>query len=362
MNDFILEQYDENQEIYLKISQLVESKLNEIVESLGIDVNIVKSRIKAKDSLSKKLELKPSKYKSIFDLTDIVGSRIVTYYKNDADKIAARVIANFDVDWENSIDKSKLYSVNQFGYLSMHFIVRIPKTMFFEEGMEMINEIRSEIQIRTNLQHTWAAIFHDTGYKSDIEIPLSIQRKFSRLAGLLEMADDEFQSIRDSLAEYRRMISSVVKSGKYDDIELTKDSFEAYVSGGAFNELTNKIASINSMEVQQVPLHGFLKIFKYFEFKTLKDLDDFVKQNSEEAYKLSLLQFSDTDIDIITDATAPLSLCSVYILKSGYGYMELKNMFDVIFGNRRSNTSLSQKLYQYGVTLGLAKDLNKVEA
>ena len=48
-----------------------------------------------------------------------------------------------------------------------------------------------EIQIRTVMQHAWAEIEHDLGYKSKEDIPDKYRRQFSILAGLIELADDK---------------------------------------------------------------------------------------------------------------------------------------------------------------------------
>ena len=353
--ELLLSQYLENLPTYKELSRIVLEKLNDFAADFGSKINSVEGRIKALDSLTHKLELKGSKYKSIFDVTDIVGARIVTFYSTDIDKFAAKVEQTFNVDWDNSQDKRKIYSVNQFGYMSVHYICTLPKELHEDEKYPLLNEIKFEIQLRSVLQHAWASIEHDTGYKSDVEIPNEYLRSLNRLASLLELADQSFCDLRDSLEDYRRRIKQVVSNGKFDEIELNGDTFNIYIEKGGFQRLNKKIATINNMEIQEVSLNDFLQVFKTFGFKTLKDLDDFIKEYSNIAYEFCVRQFDGKDIDIISNVTGPLSLCIVYVLSKDMGETIVKRLLDAIYGERKSNINLSKKLTNIGRSMGLTK-------
>jgi hypothetical protein len=67
-----------------------------------------------------------------------------------------------------------------------------------------------EIQIRSILQHAWAEIEHDLGYKSQTATPYDARRGFSRLAGLLEITDIEFRKLRDDLQPSRSLVPNPV--------------------------------------------------------------------------------------------------------------------------------------------------------
>ena len=114
--------------------------------------------------------------------------------------------------------------------------------------------IKCEIQIRTVLQHAWAEIEHDLGYKSEIDIPKDIRRSFSRLAGLLEVADKEFQEIRDFLETYREKVEAEI-SEKSDygtpDCELDAVVLEAVLKTKPnFQELNRRIGEIAGMKIR----------------------------------------------------------------------------------------------------------------
>ena len=352
----LLEEYKSNLPIYEEIRKIVIDKLNEFSVDFNTLINSITSRIKAEDSLQKKLELKGNKYQTILDVTDIVGARIVTFYSDDIDKFAAKIEQTFDIDFDNSIDKRKLFNIDQFGYMSVHYICTIPKEMYFDKDHPEINEIRFEIQIRSVLQHAWATIEHDTGYKSDVEIPKEYLRALNRLASLLELADESFCEIRNSLEDYRRRVRQVVSSGNFADVDLNIDTLNMYIENGGFQVLNKRIATINNMEIQDANINIFLNVFKAFRFKTLKDLDDFIKDYSDLAYEFSIRQFDGKDIDIITSIAGPLSLSIVFIAKNGMGEPIVNRLLDLVYGERKSNAKLASKIMQICRSMGLTKD------
>ena len=351
----LLEEYKENLPLYEKIRDIVLEKLEGYSNDFKAHVNSIGTRIKTLESLTGKLALKGAKYATIFDVTDIVGARIVTFYSDDVDKFAAKIEQCFDIDWENTTDKRKLFNIDQFGYMSVHYICRIPKEMYFDKDNPLINDIRFEIQIRSVLQHAWATIEHDTGYKSDVEIPKEYLRALNRLASLLELADESFCEIKNSLEDYRRRVRQVVSSGNFAEAELNGDTFRMYTENGGFDGLNRRIATINNMEIQDAPIDGFVKVFKSFGFKTLKDVDDFVKEYSDMAYEFSIRQFDGKDIDIITYVAGPLALSIVYIISKGMGEPIVKTLLDHIYGPRKSNEKQAFRLVEIGRTMGLAK-------
>ena len=237
-----MQQYKERRHIFERMDMLVFDKLRWTFQENGLYINSIEHRIKTEKSLRGKLELKGAKYKTLDDITDILGVRIITFYTDDVDKVAAIVKHVFDVDWRESVDKRKLHQLDSFGYNSLHYICRIPKSLISDYQMPELNEYRFEIQMRTALQHVWSTIEHDTGYKGDVRIPKEYRRQFSRLAGMLELIDDEFSRLRTTLTDYRRRIQSLVASGKLDEVPLDEASFRSYLSMKPFDQLNQRIA------------------------------------------------------------------------------------------------------------------------
>ena len=315
----LIEDYRELLPKYRLLQQVVMRKLGEMVKNAGIELNAMESRIKAERSLAGKLERKGNKYQSIYDITDIFGCRIITFYNEDVDRIASMAETLFEVDWSNSIDKRKMHQYDSFGYNSLHYICRLPKQLYYNEENPELNQIPFELQMRTALQHVWSAIQHDIGYKSDIETPLEYHRNLSRLAGILELADNEFSRIRTDISDYRRRMESLVKDGKLEEVLLDGDTFKTYINLQPFDKLNKQIAAITQAELHPASPMPYLPLLRALKMNTLGDIERMINENYEDAYQLALFQLGSTDIDILSSNIGLQNLCIVHILKMTEG-------------------------------------------
>jgi ppGpp synthetase/RelA/SpoT-type nucleotidyltranferase len=131
-------------------------------------------------------------------MTDLVGVRVVTYYASDVDTIVARLKASLELhpDRRKSPDKRVELDVREFGYRSVHLVVR-------GQGGQLTRHpiLRGrwfEVQVRSILEHSWAEIEHEIVYKSGATRDDAITRRFSSMAAVLEMVDDGFEDLREA--------------------------------------------------------------------------------------------------------------------------------------------------------------------
>lgn len=349
----ILDEYREAIPVFRKIQVIASEAIKAMVKENGIYITAFETRIKEEKSLAGKLELKGHKYSSLSDITDILGMRVITFYNDEVDKISAIVDNMFDIDWENSVDKRRMHEIDSFGYNSLHYICRIPRNMFHDPEHPEINEYRFEVQMRTALQHVWSTINHDIGYKSGLEIPKEYLRSINCLAGLLEMADNQFGQIRTSINEYRRKVESLVKGGRFEEVLLDGDSFKSYLSLNPFDKLTNKIAAVNQAEIYTTSLMPYLEVLKDIGFRTLKDIEDLIRDFSDDAYKLAVHQIGKTDIDIVASSIAIQNLIFAFILRKGKGEDGLRKMFDTLEGESDYNKIRAHRILESAEKLKL---------
>ena len=339
--ELLLQEFRDKRQELMQLDNHVFELISQTLKQQEIELNSIEHRIKTEESLAGKLERKGEKYHQLSDITDLIGLRIVTFYTDDVDKVAAIISQLFDIDWSNSVDKRKLHDLNSFGYNSLHYICNLHEGSF-----------PFEIQIRTALQHTWSAIEHDIGYKGAVKLPPQYRRQFSRLAGMLELADDEFSRLRTTMTEYRRQIQTLVKSGNLSDVVLSTDSFRSYLELRPFDRLNQRIAAVNQAELFPASLMPFLPILESFGMESLGQVQAMVDELSDAAYQLALSQLAITDLDILSEVVGLQNLCVVYSLKNGGNRDDIKYIYDTLYGANESNLLLADAIIRQYSAIG----------
>ena len=347
----LMAQYRERLVVYQRLAQEAEESLRQALKKQHVTVIALECRIKTESSLAGKLELKGAKYHTLDDVTDILGMRVITFYGDDVDKVAAIVNEIFQVDWSNSVDKRKLHRLDSFGYNSLHYICRLKAPLSSPEG-EALYALPFEIQMRTALQHVWSTLDHDVVYKNGgVNIPTEYRRQFNRLAGMLELVDDEFSRLRNVLTDYRRQMLALEASGQLDKVDLNSDTFRRYLEAQPFARLNQRIAAINQAELYSVPMRPFLRVLQKLGFETIGDVNRLIEQHSDDAYRLAVSQLGATDLDILSENIGLQNLCFVYVLKRGGGPAELSQIYDWLNGADSGNKTLAKALYEQARTL-----------
>lgn len=219
----------ELQPVYKLFANKIEELITSILEANSIIPHSVTSREKDPKSLKNKIMREGRDYeKPLQQITDLAGVRIITYFPTDVDRIYPILEKEFSIDEENSVDKRKTKDPTAFGYASVHLVVKLTPERAKLPEYAAFKTLKCEIQLRTILQHAWAEIEHDIVYKSSDEIPFELRRKFASLAGLLEVADREFEMLRHQETEIRKRIERTIKS-EHLDLPINLDSVTMYL-------------------------------------------------------------------------------------------------------------------------------------
>ncbi len=145
------------------------------------------------------------------EITDLAGVRVITFFPRNIDDVCRATEAEFDVV-EKADKGAELYAENKFGYQSIHYLVRLKRSRTDLPEYARFDGKIVEVQVRTILQHAWAEMEHDIQYKSVQAIPPETRRRFMSLAGMLEIADREFQAIQDADTRLKDQLRSDVEN------------------------------------------------------------------------------------------------------------------------------------------------------
>jgi ppGpp synthetase/RelA/SpoT-type nucleotidyltranferase len=204
------DQIDKYKQLYPKYKLCAET-LHRVLEKAAkkyAPLSIVETRAKSISSFGEKIYRKKDECNNPVDeFTDLCGGRVITPTHYEVEKMCDFIESHFDIDRDNSVDARKRLMPSEFGYLSVHYIVSFKRGVFpTKEINVMIPDevfcLKSEIQVRTLLEHAWADFAHDRSYKGQFKVPAKWEHELATLAATLEAADNTFSRIEKGLQTY----------------------------------------------------------------------------------------------------------------------------------------------------------------
>ena len=212
---------------YEGFADRIATLVTELLQARSISIAHIEHRAKTIESFVSKCR-KKSYGDPLNDIRDLAGVRVVTYYHDEVQTAADLLRGEFEVDAAHSLDKLAELDVDEFGYRSLHLVCRLTASRRELIEWSKYQDMWVEIQVRSVLQHAWASISHKIDYKSASQAPNELRRGLFRLSALLELADEQFASLRDHTAALASTYQEGLASGDLD-IELNLDSLTEYL-------------------------------------------------------------------------------------------------------------------------------------
>ena len=181
----------------------VETKFNILNNRLSIQgehnpIESVKSRVKALDSIIRKLEKLnlPITVESVEEnLMDVAGVRVICSFIDDIYRIEECFLAQEDVTLV--MRKDYIKNPKPSGYRSLHLIVKTP--VYIESGKK---EMLVEVQMRTIAMDFWASLEHKLRYKKNLD-----PQTAESLAKELEACAEESAKLDEKMLRIRHRIT-----------------------------------------------------------------------------------------------------------------------------------------------------------
>lgn len=286
--DSLLIAYDASHTRFSSFTQKIGVLIKAILNAKAVKTHVITARMKDRESFQKKISKPGKTYNTLNDVKDICGVRIITYFEDEVDPIAEIIEREFIVDFDNSVDKRRVLNTDAFGYLSLHYVCSLLNERACLSEYNEFAEIPFEVQIRSVLQHAWAEIEHDLGYKSEVAIPKEIRRKFARVAGALEGADEDFNEIKQYLHHYELSIGKDIATDA-NLVSIDKVSLNYFLKESTIvKELDSAIAKkidvgIRSSENEHPQyIDARIQELRHIKVFTISDLEVQLNENSEE--------------------------------------------------------------------------------
>ncbi|MEM7176126.1 MAG: hypothetical protein AAF503_00350 [Pseudomonadota bacterium] len=210
-----LRSYEHQYDAFKAEADRAQELVEHIIGHRGGLLHTISARAKTPKSLRGKLRRKDYS-KPASEITDLIGVRVITFYHDDVHSIAGRLRNQLEINEVDSIDKRVQLGLREFGYRSVQLIARPKAEDIVSRGFQLLNDHWFEIQVRSILEHAWAEIEHEVVYKSKVEYPEEIVRRFASLAGTIELLDDEFLDLRDQRSELIDKYRIFYKKNKTD--------------------------------------------------------------------------------------------------------------------------------------------------
>lgn len=141
----------------------LEEKIKDYLDKCGLFYKVF-SRIKSVNSIIDKLEERKNRGKKNYKMQDLVGVRIVLYFKTDIQLCEKLIKQHFKV-----LDVSRdLEEPEKFRAQRINYVCQLPESVknnFDEKIWEYPIDSTFEIQIRTIFSEGWHEIEHDFRYK-----------------------------------------------------------------------------------------------------------------------------------------------------------------------------------------------------
>lgn len=192
--DILREEYNSIRPAAQRLANTIVDQFKEMVATESITLGVpLDFRIKEWSSVQDKIERNHLDLQTITELSDLIGIRIILLFQRDLSRMRSSIANTFVVVSQE--DTSDRLSEAQFGYRSLHYILKPPDAWFTMPTFRNCERLVIETQIRTLAQHIWAAASHELQYKQEHNVPPPVRRSIHRVSALLETVDLEFERL-----------------------------------------------------------------------------------------------------------------------------------------------------------------------
>ena len=294
---------------------------------------IIKGRVKDFSAFYSKLLIRTNQLEEtnpFSSITDLIGIRVIVPFLEELQYQVKKLVQTYNI--LEIDDKSKVLSIKEFGYNSVHLLISIPPNII--KDMPLYEPIVCEIQLRTILQDAWAEVEHELVYKTSLDnIEDSIRRKLLAINATLSLADITFQEIRDyqkkrysDIQEKHRILMQAVSTTPIPEYTNPNTTHSSNPSRYESENVSLKETETNNVFIKALDAHISGNLPKAYELYThLLDISpNHYLYNHRGLVSLSLSKYNEALHDFSTAIELQPDDIRVYTNR-GLAYRMLKN-------------------------------------
>lgn len=204
MTDSILAEYQRRHESFL---QRIAENLCLLIKGYAsklAHIDRIITRAKSPSSFAGKCKRtdsngKPKYLTPLSEIQDILGGRIIVFYREDVSIVSSTITRYFQPIEERELVPESEWA---FGYFGKHFVLPTPGDVIPQEVDKSQVPAFFELQIKTLFQHAWSEANHDLGFKARKTLTSDQQRRLAYTAAQAWGADQEFAALCKEITEH----------------------------------------------------------------------------------------------------------------------------------------------------------------
>ncbi|MBJ6727214.1 GTP pyrophosphokinase [Geomesophilobacter sediminis] len=197
--------YESDYKKFTAAKNLYIRMINGLLKPLDVaEVTKIEGRVKDKEECIRKfhrkylmqLEADEQPYQIKDFISDLIAVRVVCLYNDQISAVSEVLHRHFKIldvtDKISAVENTE----DSFGYRGLHLDLALSDEMAALPKYRAYRDLSFEVQIRSLVQDAWSVLDHKIKYKKSI--PVNLKRRITVLSALFELADREFQEIRNA--------------------------------------------------------------------------------------------------------------------------------------------------------------------
>lgn len=161
----------------------------------------------------------------------------------------------------------------------------------------------------------------------------------------LEIADEQFISIRDSIHHYGDEIRQQIADNQADNVLIDMVSLKEYMKlNKEMRNFLSELAEINHAEIQEISPENYLEQLSWLGIKNLGDLQQMLADNRKLAFALAKYTLDKTDLDILASNIGLRYLCRAELLNKQYTKEKIEEFLALSTGDSKRAVRQAQHL------------------